>query len=91
MINETQGVEMMRAYVLINTELGQEAAVVERLSEVPGITGVHSLYGIYDVIVQVEADSMDKVKEIVFNNIRRLDSVKTTITLITYGEPVQRE
>lgn len=81
----------MKAYVLINTELGQEAAVVDSLSQVDGIAGVHSLYGIYDVIAQVEAESMDKVKEIVFNQIRRLDSVKTTITLITYGEALHRE
>lgn len=81
----------MKAFVLINTELGQEESVVEALSEVPGITGIHSLYGIYDVIAQVEAESMDKVKEIVFNNIRRLSSVKTTITLITYGEGIKRD
>lgn len=82
---------MMKAYVLVNTELGQEAAVVEELSAVPGINSVHSLYGIYDVIVEVEAETMDKVKEIVFNNIRRLDSVKTTITLITYGKSIVRD
>ena len=76
----------MRAYVLINTELGQEAQVVSELREVEGIMDISSLYGIYDVIAQVEADSMEKVKEIVFNKIRRLDSVKTTITLITFGE-----
>lgn len=81
----------MKAYVLINTELGQEAEVVKELNKVDGITGIHSLYGIYDVIVQVEAESMDRVKEIVFNNIRRLDSVKTTITLITYGESLERD
>jgi DNA-binding Lrp family transcriptional regulator len=81
----------LKAFVLINTELGQEAAVVEELKKVGGINTVHSLYGIYDVIAEVEADSMDKVKEIVFNNIRRLDSVKTTITLITYGEPIERD
>ncbi len=81
----------MKAFVLINTELGQEEPVVEELSEVPGITGVHALYGIYDVIAQVEAESMDKVKEIVFNNIRRLSTVRTTITLITYGEGIKRE
>ena len=81
----------MKAYVLINTELGQEQAVVEALSEVPEITGVHSLYGIYDVIAQVEAETMDKVKEIVFNKVRRLQTVKTTITLITYGEGLERE
>lgn len=81
----------MKAYVLVNTELGQEAAVVEELSVVPGISGAHSLYGIYDVIVEVEAETMEKVKEIVFNNIRRLDSVKTTITLITYGKSIIRD
>ena len=73
----------MKAFVLINTELGQEATVVKALGNVKGINDVHALYGIYDVIAEVEADSMDKVKEIVFNNIRRLESVKTTITLIT--------
>jgi DNA-binding Lrp family transcriptional regulator len=82
---------MMKAYVLVNTELGQEAAVVEELSVVPGINSVHSLYGIYDVIVEVEAETMEKVKEIVFNNIRRLDRVKTTITLITYGKSLIRD
>jgi len=82
---------MMKAFVLINTELGREAQVVEALSQVEGIEIVHSLYGIYDVIAEVEADSMDKVKEIVFNNIRRLESVTTTITLITYGEALRRE
>lgn len=81
----------MKAFVLINTELGQEAAVVDALSKVSGINSVHALYGIYDVIAEVEAESMDKVKEIVFNNIRRLDTVKTTITLITYGEPIDRD
>ena len=80
----------MKAFVLINTELGQEATVVESLEHVPGITDIQALYGIYDVIAEVEADSMDKVKEIVFNSIRRLESVKTTITLITYGEGIER-
>lgn len=81
----------MKAYVLINTELGQESSVVEELDNVPSIKRVHSLYGIYDVIVEVEAETMDKVKEIVFNQIRRLENVKTTITLITYGEPVIKD
>ncbi|MDP6458081.1 MAG: Lrp/AsnC ligand binding domain-containing protein [Candidatus Bathyarchaeota archaeon] len=80
----------MKAFVLINTELGQEAIVVKSLSHVQGINDVQALYGIYDVIAEVEADSMDKVKEIVFNNIRRLENVKTTITLITYGEGIKK-
>ena len=81
----------MKAYVLMNTELGQEADVVRALGEVEGIKGAHALYGIYDVIAEVEAESMERIKEIVFTKIRRLENVRTTITLITYGEPLIRK
>lgn len=75
----------------MNTELGEEATVVASLNNVEGIKSVYALYGIYDVIAEVEADSMDKVKELVFTKIRRLENVRTTITLITYGEPLLRD
>ena len=81
----------MKAYVLMNTELGEEAATVKALSEMEGIKRVYALYGIYDVIAEVEAESMDKIKELVFTKIRRLENVRTTITLITYGEPIIRD
>ena len=81
----------LKAFVLMNTELGEEATVVESLNNVEGIKSVYALYGIYDVIAVVEADSMDKVKELVFTKIRRLENVRTTITLITYGEPLVRD
>ena len=78
----------MKAFVLLNTELGQEASITEALEGVKEIIGIHSLYGIYDLIIEMEAESMDRVKEIVFNKVRRLEHVKSTITLLTYGEPV---
>ena len=79
----------MKAYVLLNTELGKEPEVIQAIKDAPEIRAVYSLYGIYDIIVEVEAETMEKVKEVVFNRIRRLDNVKSTITLITYGEPVK--
>ncbi len=81
----------MKAYVLLNAELGQEASIIDALKGVKEITNVHSLYGIYDLIIEMEADSMDRVKDVVFNNVRRLEHVKSTITLITYGESVKNE
>ena len=81
----------MKAYVLLNTELGKEPEVIQAIKGSKEIIAVHSLYGIYDIIVEVEAETMDKIKDIVFNKIRRLDNVKSTITLITYGEPVLNE
>jgi len=81
----------LKAYVLINTELGRESEVTEALRGVKEITATHTVYGIHDIIVEVEAETMDEVKEVVFNQIRRLDHVKSTITLITYGESIDRD
>jgi DNA-binding Lrp family transcriptional regulator len=81
----------MKAYVLLNAELGQETSIIDALQGVKEIIKIHSLYGIYDLIIEMEADSMDRVKEVVFNNVRRLDHVKSTITLLTYGDPVINE
>lgn len=79
----------MKAYVLLNTELGKEPEVIKAMKGAKEVKNIYSLYGIYDVIVEVEAETMEKVKEVVFNRIRRLDNVKSTITLITYGDPVK--
>jgi DNA-binding Lrp family transcriptional regulator len=81
----------MKAYILLNAELGQEAGIIEALEDVKEILEIHSLYGIYDLIIEMEADSMDKIKEIVFNKIRRLDYITSTITLLTYGNPILNE
>jgi DNA-binding Lrp family transcriptional regulator len=81
----------MKAFVLLNTELGMESKIIEALNGVEEITNIHSLYGIYDLIIEMEADTMDKIKEVVFNKVRRLDNVKSTITLLTYGEPLFNE
>jgi DNA-binding Lrp family transcriptional regulator len=81
----------MKAYVLLNSELGQESKIIEALEGVEVITNIHSLYGIYDLIIEMDAETMDKIKEVVFNKVRRLDHVKSTITLLTYGEPIINE
>ena len=78
----------MKAYILLNTELGKEPEVVKALKGIMEIKNIHIVYGIFDIIIEIEVDTMDKVKEIVFNKIRRLDTVKSTITLVTYGESV---
>ena len=81
----------MKAFVLLNSELGQESKIIEALEGVGEIVQIYSLYGIYDLIIEMEAETMDKVKEVVFNKIRRLDNVKSTITLLTYGDPLINE
>ena len=39
-------------------------------------------YGVYDVVAKVNADTMEKLKQIVTWNVRRLDKVRSTLTMI---------
>ncbi len=80
----------MKAYVLMNTELAKEEEVVKELMKIEGVKEAYALYGIYDVIAEVEAETMEKIREIVLTRIRRLENVRTTITLITMGEGLSK-
>jgi len=74
------------AFVLINTEIGAEAEVLESLKSVEGIAEAYAVYGVYDIIAKVTAENMDKLKEIVTWHVRRLDKVRSTLTMIVVEE-----
>jgi len=78
---------MPTAFVLINTEIGSEATVLETLKKVEGVNEAFAVYGVYDIIARVKADTMDKLKEIVTWRIRRLDKVRSTLTMIVVEAP----
>jgi len=70
------------AFVLINAELGAEDELVGELKKIEGVSEVHVVYGVYDLVTKIVADSMEKVKEIITWKIRRLDKVRSTLTMI---------
>ncbi|MCW4042624.1 MAG: Lrp/AsnC ligand binding domain-containing protein [Candidatus Bathyarchaeota archaeon] len=73
---------MPASYVLINTEIGYEDAIVKRLRETPHIVESYVVYGVYDIIAKVEAETMEEIKDIITSRIRRLEKVRSTLTMI---------
>jgi DNA-binding Lrp family transcriptional regulator len=73
---------MPLSYVLMNVQTGSEEKVLGEVRKVPNVKECHRVYGVYDLIAKVEADSMDGLKEIVTWKIRRLDGVSSTLTAI---------
>lgn len=73
---------MPLAFVLINAELGSEEEVVKELKKLPNVKEVYVVYGVYDLIVKVEAESLDKLKEYIFSKIRQMDKIRSTLTMI---------
>ena len=74
------------AFVLINTEMGSEAEVLKSLQKIKDVKEVYTVYGIYDIIAKIEAESMDRLKDVVFWNVRRLNQVRSTQTLMIAEE-----
>jgi DNA-binding Lrp family transcriptional regulator len=77
---------MPMAFVLINTETGSESEVVEALKKIDAVTEAYMVFGVYDVVAKVKDDTMDKLKEIVTWQVRRLDKVRSTLTMIVIEE-----
>ena len=77
---------MPSAFVLINTEIGAENEVLKTLKGIEGVEEAYAVYGVYDIVAKVRAETMDKLKEIVTWNIRRLDKVRSTLTMIVIEE-----
>ncbi|MDR2707838.1 MAG: Lrp/AsnC ligand binding domain-containing protein [Nitrososphaerota archaeon] len=46
----------------------------------------HISYGVYDLIVKVNSDTMDKMKEDISHKIRKIKQVRSTLTLIIVEE-----
>lgn len=73
---------MSSAFVLINTDLGEGTDVQKIIEEVPEVKEVYGVYGVYDFVVRLEADSMQELKDAITNKIRRLNHVRSTLTMI---------
>ena len=73
---------MTIAYVLINCELGYEEQIIKGLKDLPDIKEVHGTLGAYDILAKVESDLYETLREIITRNIRNLDHVRSTMTLM---------
>jgi DNA-binding Lrp family transcriptional regulator len=73
---------MPKAFVLMNAELGSEDSLVNELKKLESVKEVYQVYGVYDIVAQVESNTMEKVKETITWKLRKLNGVKSTLTMI---------
>jgi DNA-binding Lrp family transcriptional regulator len=73
---------MTDAYVMLNCELGAEADIIEQLKEIEQVVDVFETIGTHDMMVKLQAENFEKVREIVSWNIQKLKNVRATSTLI---------
>ena len=73
---------MVTAYVLINCDLGSEELVIDALKDVENVKEIHGTFGAYDIIAKIDANKVDALREIITWKIRKIDRIRSTLTLM---------
>ena len=73
---------MASAYLLLNVETGTDEEVINNLKTLQEVKEAHMVYGVYDIVVRVETETMEELKNVVSWTVRRLDRVRSTMTMI---------
>lgn len=81
---------MPEAIVLVNTDIGSEEEVLNKISTIEGVTEVYVVYGVYDLVVKVSASTTEELKDIISSRIRKLPNVRSTLTMIVVEGKVRK-
>jgi len=73
---------METAYVLLTCDLGHEEVIIEDLKHIDSVSEVSGVYGAYDIVAKVKNSEKDKLRETITWKIRKLDHVRSTLTLM---------
>jgi len=77
---------MTTAFVLINSKLGKESDIIEDLKHIDSVKEVRGTFGAYDIIAKVENDKKDDLRDVITWGIRKMDNVRSTLTLMEVTE-----
>jgi DNA-binding Lrp family transcriptional regulator len=67
------------AYILIQTEVGR-TNVARHIADIDGIASADAVSGPYDVIVRVEARTLDDLGRMVHGQVQVIEGIRSTVT-----------
>ena len=70
----------VRAFILIETEVGMADAVSANVREITGVVAADDVTGPYDVIVQAEAESVHELGKMVVSKVQLIEGITKTLT-----------
>ena len=73
---------MAKAYVLINCDLGSEDDMIRDIKKLEYVKDVTGTFGAYDIVARVEADTPEQLREAITWKIRKMNKIRSTLTLM---------
>ena len=82
---------MATAFVLINSDLGSDSAIISSIKEALGGEKdveyeVQGVYGVYDIVLKLTTDEAALLRSVITNRIRRIPKVQSTLTMMMIDE-----
>jgi len=77
---------MPTAIVLVNAEIGKEADILNELCALPEVEKAFLVYGVYDVVARVKAETMEFLENSITLKVRKIAGIRSTLTLIVSRE-----
>jgi len=77
---------MPAAFVFVNAETGSEDEVLKGLGKIADVKEAHAVYGVYDIVAKVEAETMDKLREVIARKVRKVNGIRSTLTMLAMKE-----
>jgi DNA-binding Lrp family transcriptional regulator len=68
------------------TNPGETKNVVAALNKVSGVTESHEVMGPYDIVIELEVESLSDVPPILSDKIRAIPGIESTTSLVTFPE-----
>ena len=73
--------EGVKAYVVAIVKRGTEHEVAEKIRKMKKVTEVTVTYGLYDLVIRIEAESLGHLDKIV-TDIRLIEEIEQSTTLV---------
>ena len=72
---------MVSAFVLVNCHFPFDVKIADEVSKLPFVSNVYRTEGRYDLLIKLNADTEDKLKERISGDINTIHGIDATITL----------
>lgn len=77
---------MINGMALLRFQVGKEKQAVDAIKGIMGVKDIRMVFGGWDAVVFIEADSLRELADVVVDRIRSVDGVVQTETLVETGQ-----
>lgn len=74
---------MNEAYVLLNVDYKHHKDIIEKAKQIQTVKSIKSTYGIYDILIILESDDMQKIKQAIDVDLHKIPGINNLTSLIS--------